>query len=323
MLTRSGEALGWGKRHCNDRPNTEMEEFRNDRTAAMNSPTEENLALGVGEQIPHQLFNAQGDRWPISQPIYGGIDPHHHHQWWQNMIRQEAESRRIGWRRRRNTRPPANKLHLARNQEAAPHQPKYTTQQIRNRKGRSKEHEKRFVEIILWTADYDTTTLTKKRKPAWVSIAGLCPSLEDEGRKILSQLGKVLHMTGVDQHGKSKFADVRGLVLLSTEDTHPSAIEIEYEEGSAEFQLLYEFLPKGCFTCHEVGHVARFYPLTTKTRTVSKEDIDAAIKAAKRPTEARTTRLQRPHLSLRRRLRKEALIQTGSRQILAKEGSSQ
>ncbi|KAL3679283.1 hypothetical protein R1sor_022239 [Riccia sorocarpa] len=137
----------------------------------------------------------------------------------------------------------------------------------------------RFVEIIPWTPDYDTATLTKKRKPAWVSIAGLCPSLE-EGTKILSQLGKVLHMTGVDQHGKSKFADVRGLVLLSIEDIHPSAIEVEYEEGSAEFQLLYEYLPEGCFTCHEVGHVARFCPLTTKTRTVSQDELDEAVRAA-------------------------------------------
>ncbi|KAL3681222.1 hypothetical protein R1sor_024178 [Riccia sorocarpa] len=86
-------------------------------------------------------------------------------------------------------------------------------------------------------------------------------------------------MTGVNKQGKSKFADVRGLVVISIEETHPSAIEIEYEEGSTEFQLLYEYLPEGCFTCHEVGHVARFCPLTTKTRTVSKEELKEARRA--------------------------------------------
>ncbi|KAL3688008.1 hypothetical protein R1sor_014317 [Riccia sorocarpa] len=45
----------------------------------------------------------------------------------------------------------------------------------------------RFVEIIPWTPDYDTTTLTKKWKPAWVTIAGLSPSLENEGRKMLEK----------------------------------------------------------------------------------------------------------------------------------------
>ncbi|KAL3677355.1 hypothetical protein R1sor_027303 [Riccia sorocarpa] len=138
----------------------------------------------------------------------------------------------------------------------------------------------RFVEIIPWTADYDTTTLTKKRKPAWVSIAGLSPSLENEGRKMLEKLGKVLHMSGVDQHGRSKFSDVRGMVLLQVDEDHPEAIEIEYEGGTAEFQLYYEFLPEGCYVCHEVGHVARFCPQTTTTREVSKEDLEEAIRQA-------------------------------------------
>ncbi|KAL3691391.1 hypothetical protein R1sor_005042 [Riccia sorocarpa] len=138
----------------------------------------------------------------------------------------------------------------------------------------------RFVEIIPWIADYDTTTLTKKRKPAWVSIAGLSPSLEGEGRKILEKLGKVLHMSGVDQQGRSKFSDVRGMVLLSVEDDQPEAIMIEYEGGSAEFQLYYEFLPEGCYVCHEVGHVARFCPTTTTTREIPQEELDEAIRAA-------------------------------------------
>ncbi|KAL3700190.1 hypothetical protein R1sor_018212 [Riccia sorocarpa] len=140
----------------------------------------------------------------------------------------------------------------------------------------------RFVEIMPWTADYDTTTLTKKRKPAWVSIAGLSPSLEAEGRKILGKLGKVLHMSGVDQQGKNKFLDVMGMVLLGVDDIHPEAIEIEYEGGCAEFQLYYEFLPEGCYTCHETGHVARFCPKSQKTREVTQEELDEAIRAAEK-----------------------------------------
>ncbi|KAL3702237.1 hypothetical protein R1sor_020259 [Riccia sorocarpa] len=139
----------------------------------------------------------------------------------------------------------------------------------------------RFVEIIPWTPDYDTASLTRRRKPAWVSIAGLSPSLESEGRRMLERLGKVLHMSGVDNHGRSKFSDVRGMVLLAVEEDQPEAIVIEYEGGSAEFKLYYEYLPEGCYMCHEVGHVARFCPTTTSTREVSQEELEEAINLAK------------------------------------------
>ncbi|KAL3675020.1 hypothetical protein R1sor_024968 [Riccia sorocarpa] len=155
----------------------------------------------------------------------------------------------------------------------------------------------RFVELMPWIADYDKTTLTRKRKPAWVSIAGLSPSLEGEGRKILSKLGKVLHMSGVDQQGRNKFFDVRGMVLLLVDVDHPEAIEIDYDGSCAEFKLYYEFLPEGCYTCHEVGHVARFCPQTTSTREVSKAELEEALRAAretKRTQENEATDKKRP-----------------------------
>ncbi|KAL3700049.1 hypothetical protein R1sor_018071 [Riccia sorocarpa] len=70
------------------------------------------------------------------------------------------------------------------------------------------------------------------------------------------------------------------MVLLAVDEEHLEAVVIEYEGGSAEFKFYYEFLPEGCYVCHEVGHVARFCPKTTTTKEVSQEVLDEAVKAA-------------------------------------------
>ncbi|KAL3681021.1 hypothetical protein R1sor_023977 [Riccia sorocarpa] len=87
---------------------------------------------------------------------------------------------------------------------------------------------------------------------------------------------------GQDTLGRSKFSYVRALMLLNEEDEWPEAVLMETEDGKAEveFELYYEQMPSGCFTCHKTGHLARFCPMTCKTRTVTDEELEAALKEA-------------------------------------------
>ncbi|KAL2608850.1 hypothetical protein R1flu_027423 [Riccia fluitans] len=66
------------------------------------------------------------------------------------------------------------------------------------------------------------------------------------------------------------------------ESEWPEGIRMEVdEEGThAEFEILYEKLPDGCFTCHEVGHNAKFYPQTTKCKHASEEVLGEVLAEA-------------------------------------------
>ncbi|KAL3679798.1 hypothetical protein R1sor_022754 [Riccia sorocarpa] len=148
------------------------------------------------------------------------------------------------------------------------------------------ELNKKFVQIQPWTSNYDTWTGAGRRKPVWVTIVGMNAALEDEGIKILSKLGPLLHMSGIE-NGQSKFADIRGLVLLNAEVDPPEAAAVTFEEGYVEFELHYEPLPTGCFTCHQEGHTARFCPQITTFKEVNPEDVAAAMdETAKASTSA-------------------------------------
>ncbi|KAL3700081.1 hypothetical protein R1sor_018103 [Riccia sorocarpa] len=71
----------------------------------------------------------------------------------------------------------------------------------------------KHVQVSPWSTDYDTNNFKVRLKPVWVSILGLNPLFESLGKDILQSLGKVIHMTGEDNLGRTKFADVRALML--------------------------------------------------------------------------------------------------------------
>ncbi|KAL3701857.1 hypothetical protein R1sor_019879 [Riccia sorocarpa] len=138
----------------------------------------------------------------------------------------------------------------------------------------------KHVQISPWSTDYDTNNFKVKLKTVWVSILGLNPLFEKMGKDILQSLGKMLHMTGQDNLGRSKFADVGALVLLNVEMDWPEAVLPETEDGgtSKEYELYYEPVPEGCFHCHSTDHQVKFCPLTTETREMSKQEFEAATK---------------------------------------------
>ncbi|KAL3681392.1 hypothetical protein R1sor_024348 [Riccia sorocarpa] len=140
----------------------------------------------------------------------------------------------------------------------------------------------KYIQVSPWSTDYDPSNFRVRLKPVWVSIVGLSSILEEEGLEALKGLGRILHTSGQDTLGRSKFSDVRALILLNEEEEWPEAIlmETEANEAEVEFELYYEPMPTGCFTCHQSGHLARFCPLTSKTRTVSEEELEEALKAA-------------------------------------------
>ncbi|KAL3686929.1 hypothetical protein R1sor_013238 [Riccia sorocarpa] len=56
----------------------------------------------------------------------------------------------------------------------------------------------RQVQIQPWTPDYDAWSARGRRRPVWVTIVGMNVALEQEGVKILSRLGPILHLSGTD-----------------------------------------------------------------------------------------------------------------------------
>ncbi|KAL3701600.1 hypothetical protein R1sor_019622 [Riccia sorocarpa] len=140
----------------------------------------------------------------------------------------------------------------------------------------------KYIQVSPWSTDYDPNNFRVRLKPVWVSIVGLSSIFEEEGLDALKALGRILHTSGQDNLGRSKFSDVRALILLNEEEDWLEAVLLEAEEGAVEveFELYYEPMPSGCFTCHKTRHLARFCPMTCTTRTVSDAELEEALKEA-------------------------------------------
>ncbi|KAL3696583.1 hypothetical protein R1sor_010659 [Riccia sorocarpa] len=136
-----------------------------------------------------------------------------------------------------------------------------------------------FVRILPWTPDYDTYTARGKRRPVWVSIHGLNAALEHLGVKTLKKLGVLLHLAGT-KNSSNKFSDVRGLVLMPVDLDPPTSAGFSFKEGYVEYEISYEPLPEGCYTCHQNGHIAKFCPTTTQTWIISEEELEERKKQA-------------------------------------------
>ncbi|KAL3693008.1 hypothetical protein R1sor_006659 [Riccia sorocarpa] len=63
---------------------------------------------------------------------------------------------------------------------------------------------------------------------------------------------------------------------------------IELDGIEVEFTLDYEDLPKGCFVCHQTGHIARTCPQLTTTKEVDPKEFEVAFKEAVAHKEKKT-----------------------------------
>ncbi|KAL3689495.1 hypothetical protein R1sor_015804 [Riccia sorocarpa] len=62
----------------------------------------------------------------------------------------------------------------------------------------------------------------------------------------------------------------------------PTSAGFAFKEGYVEFEMSYEPLPEGCYTCHQNGHIAKFCPTTTSTREISEVELEAAKQEAEK-----------------------------------------
>ncbi|KAL3681897.1 hypothetical protein R1sor_024853 [Riccia sorocarpa] len=118
------------------------------------------------------------------------------------------------------------------------------------------------------------------------------------GKDILQSLGKMLHMTGQDNLGRSKFADVTGFSATKRRNGVARSKRshlLEGEDGSfsKEYELFYEPVPEicRCFHCHATDHQVKFCPMTTKTREMTRQEFDEATEEL-RPGEHRRYRTE-------------------------------
>ncbi|KAL3691692.1 hypothetical protein R1sor_005343 [Riccia sorocarpa] len=80
---------------------------------------------------------------------------------------------------------------------------------------------------------------------------------------------------------ESKFANVRGCVLMNMTQPLPAVLTVQLGSDTKRIEIQYNVLSDSCFQCHERGHIARVCPLTTTITTVhpkpAQKDNDAGF----------------------------------------------
>ncbi|KAL3695841.1 hypothetical protein R1sor_009917 [Riccia sorocarpa] len=115
---------------------------------------------------------------------------------------------------------------------------------------------------------FDTNRVLAKKMTVWLDLIDVDPLMEGESWNLLATLGDVIQSAGMTEQQESKFANVRGCVLMDMTIPLPTVLTIQMGSESKSIEIQYDVLPDACFQCHERGHIARVCPLTTSTTVV-------------------------------------------------------
>ncbi|KAL3699506.1 hypothetical protein R1sor_017528 [Riccia sorocarpa] len=128
---------------------------------------------------------------------------------------------------------------------------------------------RRMVYTTPWSPGFDTTKILSKKMACWLDLINVDHFMEGESENLLSSLGHVLQMAGVNDKGEGKFQNIRGCVLMDMSKPLPQVLKLKMNGIYKRIAIKYDTLPDACYSCQERGHFAKSCPLRTKPTTVA------------------------------------------------------
>lgn len=119
--------------------------------------------------------------------------------------------------------------------------------------------------VVPWDKDLNVKPIGPSDIPVWMDLMAIDPLLEIHASFLLKQVGRLVFSS--TSTSLSKFANIRGCVLLNQEKPFPGLVHVDVAgEGSVQMEIAYRSLPFTCRFCNKKATLRSFVSVEEGSR---------------------------------------------------------